>query len=96
MKVFLTGATGYIGTVVAEQLQRAGHTIVGLVRSEAAAAKLRQRNIQPLLGDLRDVDQLVYAARQSRTIGVTSLKQWRLIAMLSPRLYRHWRVQASQ
>jgi len=65
MKVFLTGATGYIGTVVAEQLQRAGHTIVGLVRSEAAAAKLRQRNIQPLLGDLRDVDQLVYAARQS-------------------------------
>lgn len=65
MKVFLTGATGYIGTVVAEQLQQAGHTIVGLARSEAAAAKLRERNIQPLLGELGDVEKLARAAQQA-------------------------------
>jgi nucleoside-diphosphate-sugar epimerase len=65
MNVFLTGATGYIGSVVAKQLQQAGHTVVGLARSETAAAKLRERNIQPLVGDLRDVDKLVDAAQQA-------------------------------
>ena len=65
MKVFLTGATGYIGSVVAEQLQQAGHTVTGLARSEAAAAKLRDRQIEPLLGDLKDIDQLAQAARQT-------------------------------
>lgn len=65
MNVFLSGTTGYIGSVVAEQLQQAGHTIVGLARSETVAARLKARNIQPLLGDLRDPDKLARAARQA-------------------------------
>jgi nucleoside-diphosphate-sugar epimerase len=63
MNVFLTGATGYIGSLVGKQLQAAGHTVVGLARTEAAADKLRQRGIEPLLGDLRDTEILARAAR---------------------------------
>ena len=63
MKVFLTGATGYIGSLVAEQLQAAGHTVVGLARTEASADQLRQLGIEPLLGDLRDTQTLAQAAR---------------------------------
>ncbi|MEG4218594.1 SDR family oxidoreductase [Microcoleus sp. Pol14C6] len=63
MKVFLTGATGYVGSLVGEQLQAAGHTVVGLARTEASADKLRQRGIQPLFGDLRDTETLAQAAR---------------------------------
>ncbi|HEY9606366.1 MAG TPA: SDR family oxidoreductase [Allocoleopsis sp.] len=63
MKVFLTGATGYIGSLVAEQLQAAGHTVVGLARTEASADKLKHRGIEPLLGDLRDTQTLAQAAR---------------------------------
>jgi len=40
MKVFLTGATGYIGSVVAEKLLQKGHQVVALARSEHSAKKL--------------------------------------------------------
>ena len=40
MKVFLTGATGCIGSVIAEKLLHAGHDVVGLARSDASADKL--------------------------------------------------------
>ncbi len=65
MKVFLTGATGYIGTVVTEKLLAAGHSVVGLARNEAAASKLITRNVEPFLGDLRDTDKLAGAAREA-------------------------------
>lgn len=65
MKVFLTGATGYIGTVVTEKLLAAKHSIIGLARNEAAAEKLRARNVEPFLADLRDTDKLAYAAREA-------------------------------
>ncbi|MGF1525152.1 MAG: NAD(P)H-binding protein [Leptolyngbyaceae cyanobacterium] len=65
MNVFLTGATGYIGRVIAAKLQAAGHTIVGLARNEATAAKLVKRSIQPFFGDLQNPEQLAEAARQA-------------------------------
>ena len=68
MNVFLTGATGYIGSLVGKQLQAAGHTVVGLARTEAAADKLRQRGIEPLLGDLRDTEILAQAARAADSV----------------------------
>ncbi|PIG90990.1 NAD-dependent epimerase/dehydratase family protein [Gloeocapsopsis sp. IPPAS B-1203] len=65
MKVFLTGATGYIGSVVAEKLQAAEHTIVGLARNEATAKKLAKRNIEPCIGDLQNPESFIAAARQT-------------------------------
>ncbi len=54
MKVFLTGATGYIGSAVADRLRAAGHEVSALARSDAAADKLRSAGIEPVRGDFTD------------------------------------------
>jgi nucleoside-diphosphate-sugar epimerase len=54
MRVFVTGATGFIGSALIEELLDAGHEVVGLARNEASAEKLRQRGVEALLGDLSD------------------------------------------
>ncbi len=64
MKVFLTGATGYIGSAVAEKLVDQGHDVVGLARSDAAAAKLRRRHIRPMPGNLDDPQALTALCEQ--------------------------------
>ena len=61
MKIFLTGATGYIGSAVAEALQAAGHTVVGLARSVEAEQTLKSRSITPLSGDLNAPKSLTNA-----------------------------------
>ncbi len=63
MKVFLTGASGYIGGSIATKLLAAGHQIVGLVRSGESAAKLREIGIEPLVGSLTNRELLAEAAR---------------------------------
>lgn len=65
MKVFITGATGYIGSIVAEKLQAAGHTVIGLARNSASATRLKKRKITPFIGDLQNPDGLALAAQQS-------------------------------
>lgn len=65
MKVFLTGATGYVGSVVAEKLLENGHQVSGLARNEAAEAKLRERSVAPLRGDLKNVESLMRGARDA-------------------------------
>src|SRR5260370_14840128 len=62
MKVFLTGATGYIGSAVAEKLRSLGHHVVGLARSDSAAAKLEQHRIEPYRGDLFDAEGIIRGA----------------------------------
>jgi nucleoside-diphosphate-sugar epimerase len=52
MKVFLTGATGYVGNAVALALRRAGHEVFGLCRSADKATALARQEIHPVLGDL--------------------------------------------
>lgn len=61
MKIFLTGATGYIGSAVAEAVQAAGHTVVGLARSVEAGQTLKTRSILPVMGDLTAPESLTSA-----------------------------------
>jgi uncharacterized protein YbjT (DUF2867 family) len=64
-RIFLTGATEYIGAVVARKLQTAGYSIIGLARTKVAAQKLIHQNIEPFLGDLRYPSTLAKAVRQT-------------------------------
>jgi nucleoside-diphosphate-sugar epimerase len=65
MRVFVTGATGYIGGSVAHRLLQSGFEVLGLVRSEEKATLLKERGIKPVLGSLDQPDVLAQAARQS-------------------------------
>lgn len=62
MKVFVTGATGYIGSVVVEKLLAAGHEVTGLARSEEAARKLEALGARSVPGDLFDSQRIARAA----------------------------------
>ena len=62
MKIFLTGATGYIGSAVADRLRAAGHQVSALARSDAAADRLRTAGIEPERGDFRDPGSVGRAA----------------------------------
>jgi nucleoside-diphosphate-sugar epimerase len=73
MKVLLTGATGYIGSAVAEALKEAGHEVTGLARSSEAAARLEAKNIQALRGDLTDTQVLSAAAQSADGVIHTAL-----------------------
>jgi nucleoside-diphosphate-sugar epimerase len=63
MKVLLTGATGYIGSVVAEALIAAGHSVVGLARSDAAAGKMSLKGVTPIHGNLTSPAPLAEASK---------------------------------
>ena len=55
-RVFVTGATGYLGNPIARRLLRAGHQVLGLTRSREGARRLADAGIQPVIGDLADAD----------------------------------------
>jgi nucleoside-diphosphate-sugar epimerase len=70
MRIFVTGATGYIGGSVAEKLTAAGHAVTGLVRSEQKLMipQLRARGIESVVGTLDDADTLVAAAQAADAV----------------------------
>lgn len=65
MKIFMTGATGYIGGVITEKLLQAGHQVVGLARSDASARALEELGAEPRRGTLGDAQVLTDAAREA-------------------------------
>lgn len=68
MKIFMTGASGYIGGTVAQSLIKAGHSIAGLARTEGTAAKLRAQGIEPVRGELSAHSVVRNAARNADAV----------------------------
>ncbi|KAK9839552.1 hypothetical protein WJX84_008167 [Apatococcus fuscideae] len=68
MKVFMTGATGFVGSRVLPRLLQAGHEVIALVRNEKAAAQLKVKGAEPVLGDLESLDTIAQAARQADAV----------------------------
>jgi nucleoside-diphosphate-sugar epimerase len=68
MKIFLTGASGYIGGSVANKLLQQGHQVYGLVRSPEKAQLVKQLGISPVLGSLDDSDRWQESVRSADAV----------------------------
>lgn len=68
MKVFVTGASGFIGSAVVKDLLKAGHEVIGLARSAESAKAMKDAGAKVLKGSLEDLDVLKQGAAQASGI----------------------------
>ena len=68
MKVFVTGATGFIGTALVPELIGAGHQVLGMTRSNEGAERLKKAGAEPHHGTIEDLDSLKAGASQADAV----------------------------
>ena len=73
MLIFLTGATGYIGSAVLEAFLRGGHDVTALVRDPEKAEFIASRGVHAVIGDLEKPSSYAAAAERSEVIVHTAL-----------------------
>jgi nucleoside-diphosphate-sugar epimerase len=93
MRIFLTGATGYIGAAVLDALVRAGHDVTALVRDNEKARRVAKRGAHPVIGNLAEPDSFrgsadaqdgyVYAAYDSSSGRGPAIEQAALEAIIA-------------
>jgi nucleoside-diphosphate-sugar epimerase len=77
MHVFVTGASGWIGTAVVDDLLASGHQVTALARSDASAQALAAKGTRVLRGDLDDLDVIRTGAREAEaTIHLANKHDW--------------------
>jgi nucleoside-diphosphate-sugar epimerase len=68
MRVFVTGATGFVGSAVVPELLQAGHTVLGMTRTEKGAEFLTRLGAEAHLGTLEDIESLKAGAAQAEAV----------------------------
>jgi NAD dependent epimerase/dehydratase family enzyme len=76
MRIFLTGATGYVGSAVLDALVRAGHEVTALVRDPEKGDGVGLRGVKPIMGELSKPASYVAQAEACMKSRTRRLKRW--------------------